>query len=86
MKQHIKERKYTNTTKMSVYIINTKPNTNFEVYYYKVDITNVHKISVQFKSPADILPRSVYAPNTERDNENGPNSRNCAPLISREYM
>ena len=48
MKQHIKERNYANTTKMLVYIINTKTNTNFEAYLYKVDITNVYKISVQF--------------------------------------
>ena len=47
MKQRVKERKCANTTKTSVYIANTKPNTNFEVYHYKVFITNVYRISVQ---------------------------------------
>jgi len=35
-------------TTISVYKINAKRNTNFEVYRYKVGITNVYKISIQF--------------------------------------
>jgi len=46
-------------TKISVYNIIAKRNTNFEVYRYKVGITNVYKISIEFQNPADILPRSV---------------------------
>jgi len=46
-------------TKMSVYIINTKRNTNIEVHNYNMGISNVYKISYQVQNPTDILPRSV---------------------------
>ena len=46
-------------TKMSVYIINTKRNTNIEVHNYNMGKSNVYKISYQVQNPTDILPRSV---------------------------
>ena len=51
-----------------------------------VGITNVYKISIQVSRSADIIPRSVYALHTDRDNHNEQNSKNCTAVKSMEYM